>query len=251
MLGQALPAGNSRRAKKRGDREEEIQNSHSTPWIVHTDSSFICNSFRVGNVGCWWNETFSLFFRFTTGIRNLRIHPDEKMGFERLANRNCMECPTPARAFRSTNPLFQGHLYEREGRFDLESLGLTRSSTPVNDAMGEKFFFVIFHQCGPVEIGGEWQSLVDLPLNESRSSQRSGLGSGIPSLVGAFGSKVIKCGAGSSLSTSSASREGDRGDPDFRSLLYGGRSLSYQECFGEAREDGLDREAMLIPLLYR
>lgn len=23
---------------------------------------------------------FSLFFRFTTGIRNLRIHPDEKMG---------------------------------------------------------------------------------------------------------------------------------------------------------------------------
>ncbi|GJT95054.1 hypothetical protein Tco_1090572, partial [Tanacetum coccineum] len=72
-------------------------------------------------------------------------------------------------------------------------------------------------------IGGEWQSLVDLPLNESRSSQRSGLGSGIPSLVGAFGSKVIKCGAGSSLSTSSASREGDRGDPDFRSLLYGGR----------------------------
>ncbi|GKD78494.1 hypothetical protein Tco_1341115 [Tanacetum coccineum] len=37
---------------------------------------------------------------------------------------------------------------------------------------------------------GEWQSLVDLPLNESRSSQRSGLGSGIPSLVGAFGLKV-------------------------------------------------------------
>nr|GEU62295.1 hypothetical protein [Tanacetum cinerariifolium] len=65
------------------------------------------------------------------------------------------------------------------------------------------------------------------------------------------GSKVIKCGAGSSLSTNSASREGDRGDPDFRSLLYGGRSLSYRECFGEAREDGLDREAMLIPLLYR
>lgn len=96
-----------------------------------------------------------------------------------------------------------------------------------------------------------WIRLPYLPLNESRSSQRSGLGSGIPSLVGAFGSKVLKCGAGSSLSTSSGSREGDRGDPDFRSLLYGGRSLSYQECFGEAREDGLDREAMLIPLLYR
>nr|GEV71418.1 hypothetical protein LSAT_8X101220 [Tanacetum cinerariifolium] len=64
---------------------------------------------------------------------------------------------------------------------------------------------------------------MDLHLNESQSSQQSGLGSGIPSLVSAFGSKVIKCGAGSSLSTSSASREGDRGDPDFRSLLYGGR----------------------------
>lgn len=33
--------------------------------------------------------------------------------------------------------------------------------------------------------------------------------------------------------------KGDRGDPDFRSLLYGGRFLSYQECVGEAREDGL------------
>ena len=30
--------------------------------------------------------------------------------------------------------------------------------------------------------------------------------------------------------------KGDRGDPDFRSLLYGGRFLSYQECVGEARE---------------
>lgn len=37
--------------------------------------------------------------------------------------------------------------------------------------------------------------------------------------------------------------KGDRGDPDFRSLLYGGRFISYQECVGEAREDGLDREA--------
>nr|GEX49515.1 hypothetical protein [Tanacetum cinerariifolium] len=76
--------------KKGGDKEEEIQNNHSTSWIVHTDSSFICNSFRVGNVGYWWNETFSLFFCFSTGIRNLRIHPDEKMGFERLANRNSL-----------------------------------------------------------------------------------------------------------------------------------------------------------------
>ncbi|GJV40722.1 hypothetical protein Tco_1419162 [Tanacetum coccineum] len=88
--------------------------------------------------------------------------------------------------------------------------------------------------------GGEWKSLVDLPLNESRSSQWSGLGSGIPSLVGAFGSKVIKCGTGSSLSTSSASREGDRGDPDFRSLLYGGRgahSLPLNDEAGSGRRD--------------
>lgn len=55
-------------------------------------------------------------------------------------------------------------------------------------------------------------------------------------------------GAGSSLSTSSGSKERVIG-ADFRSLLYG-RS-SYQECVGEAREDGLDREAMPMPLLYR
>ena len=42
--------------------------------------------------------------------------------------------------------------------------------------------------------------------------------------------------------------KGDRGDPDFRSLLYGGRLISYQEGVGEAREDGLDREAM--PMLF-
>lgn len=35
--------------------------------------------------------------------------------------------------------------------------------------------------------------------------------------------------------------KGDRGDPYFRSLLYGGRFISW---VGEAREDGLDREAM-------
>ena len=45
--------------------------------------------------------------------------------------------------------------------------------------------------------------------------------------------------------------KGARGDPDLKSLLYGGRFLSYQECVGEAREDGLDREAMLMPLLSR
>lgn len=45
--------------------------------------------------------------------------------------------------------------------------------------------------------------------------------------------------------------KGDRGDPDFIFLFYGGRFFSYQECVGEAWEDGLDREAMLVPLLYR
>ncbi|GLT77228.1 hypothetical protein SLA2020_488350 [Shorea laevis] len=60
--------------------------------------------------------------------------------------------------------------------------------------------------------GMAYQLLVDLPLNRSRSSQLSCLGSGIPSLVGGFGSKVIKCGAGSSLSTSSVSGEGDKGE---------------------------------------
>jgi|EndMetStandDraft_5_1072996.scaffolds.fasta_scaffold00380_2 hypothetical protein len=35
--------------------------------------------------------------------------------------------------------------------------------------------------------------------------------------------------------------KGDQRDPDFRSLLYGGRVFSYH--VGEARGDGLDREA--------
>ena len=58
-------------------------------------------------------------------------------------------------------------------------------------------------------IGGNGLSIIGGPsLERSRSSQLSCLGSGIPSLVGGFGSKVIKCGAGSSLSTCSGSREG-------------------------------------------
>lgn len=48
-------------------------------------------------------------------------------------------------------------------------------------------------------VGMAYQLLVDLPLNRSRSSQLSCLGSGIPSLVGVFSSKDIKCVAGSSL----------------------------------------------------
>nr|GEU81307.1 hypothetical protein [Tanacetum cinerariifolium] len=124
--------------------------------------------------------------------------------------------------------------------------------TPVNDAIGEVFLLSFFINAGPVEIGGEWQSLVDLPLNESWSSQQSGLGSRIPSLVGAFSLKVIKCGADSSLSTSSASREGDRGDLDFRYLLYGERSLSYQECFEEAgKTDWIERRCLYLFFIDR
>ena len=50
--------------------------------------------------------------------------------------------------------------------------------------------------------------------------------------------------------------KGDRGDPDFRSLLYCGKLISYQECVGEVREDGLDREVMpmlfieMIPIIF-
>ena len=52
--------------------------------------------------------------------------------------------------------------------------------------------------------------------------------------ISSWGFRFVKCGAGSSLSTSSGSREGDRGDPDFKSPLYGGRFLSYQArvCWG-------------------
>ncbi|KAL0291390.1 UNVERIFIED_CONTAM: hypothetical protein Sradi_7028000 [Sesamum radiatum] len=77
-----------------------------------------------------------------------------------------------------------------------------------------------------------YQSLVDLPFFQSRSSQLSCLGSGISSLVGGFDSKELKCGAGSSLSTSSGSREGDRGDPDFRSSLWREVSFVSRVCWG-------------------
>lgn len=93
--------------------------------------------------------------------------------------------------------------------------------------------------------------LVDLPLNRSRSSQLSCLGSGIPSLVGGFGSKVIKCGAGSSLSTRSGSREGDRGDPDFRLILYGGRFLSYQVLGRPGKADWIERRCLCLFFIDR
>ncbi len=84
--------------------------------------------------------------------------------------------------------------------------------------------------------GMAYQLLVDLPLNRSRSSQLSCLGSGIPSLVGGFSSKVIKCGA---LSRPvQVKGKGDRGDPDFRSLLYGGRLISYLRWGGQGRRIG-------------
>lgn len=80
------------------------------------------------------------------------------------------------------------------GEVDLPRiLDLIFNPTPVNDAMGEVFFFS--------------STLAQSRLVHAQS-QRSCLGSGIPSLVGGFGSKVIKRGAGSSLSTSSGSREG-------------------------------------------
>lgn len=37
----------------------------------------------------------------------------------------------------------------------------------------------------------------------------------------------------------------------FSMVMVGGFFVSYQECVEEAREDGLDREAMPMPLLYR
>ncbi|KAM7465357.1 hypothetical protein LguiB_012919 [Lonicera macranthoides] len=71
-------------------------------------------------------------------------------------------------------------------------------------------------------------------------------------VVGGFGSKVRKCGAGSSLSTSSGSREGDRGDPDFRSLLYGGRFLSYQECVrGPGKTNWIERRCLCLFFIDR
>lgn len=99
---------------------------------------------------------------------------------------------------------------------------------------------------------GEWQSLVDLPLNESRSSQRSGLGSGIPSLVGAFGSKVIKCGAGSSLSTSSASREGDRGTQTLDLFSMAGGLFRIKSVLGRpGKTDWIERRCLYLFFIDR
>lgn len=65
-----------------------------------------------------------------------------------------------------------------------------------------------------------YQSLVDLPFFQSRSSQLSCLGSGISSLVGGFDSKELKCGAGSSLSTSSGSREAREDGLDLMAVVH-------------------------------
>lgn len=82
-----------------------------------------------------------------------------------------------------------------------------------------------------------YQSLVDPPLNESRSSQLSGLGAGIPSLVGAFGSKVIKCGAGSSLSTQGRAIEGTQ-TLDLFSMAGGVSFVSIVFWGGQGRRIG-------------
>jgi len=41
--------------EKKGGGEEEIQDSHSTPYLGNTDSSFICNSF----LECVFDDLFS------------------------------------------------------------------------------------------------------------------------------------------------------------------------------------------------
>lgn len=67
----------STRKKKRGG-EEEIQDSHSTPYLVNIDSSFIFNSFRASFFYDLFTKIGQVrgrekgFFNFTTGIRNLR-----------------------------------------------------------------------------------------------------------------------------------------------------------------------------------
>ncbi|GJV19876.1 hypothetical protein Tco_1368896 [Tanacetum coccineum] len=51
---------------------------------------------------------------------------------------------------------------------------------------------------------------------------------------------------------SSASREGDRGDPDIRSLLYGGRSLLYQEFLGwSGKMDWIERRCLYLFFIDR
>lgn len=60
--------------------------------------------------------------------------------------------------------------------------------------------------------GMAYQSL--LPLFQSRSSQLSYLGDGIPSLVGGFDS-LVRVHLSRPVP---GSREGDRGDPDFLSM---------------------------------
>ena len=77
-------------AKKEGGeevREEEIKDSHSTPYIVYTDCSFIFNSFRVGRAGLLVGLCpFSPFWSFTTGILNRQMNP-----FLELYNRKSID----------------------------------------------------------------------------------------------------------------------------------------------------------------
>ncbi|KAL0289183.1 UNVERIFIED_CONTAM: hypothetical protein Sradi_7079300 [Sesamum radiatum] len=67
-----------------------------------------------------------------------------------------------------------------------------------------------------------------------------------------FRFEELKCGAGSSLSTSSGSREGDRGDPDFRSLLYGGGFFRIKSVLGRpGKTDWIERRCLCLFFIDR
>lgn len=88
---------------------------------------------------------------------------------------------------------------------------------------------------------------MDLPLNRSRSSQLSCLGSGIPSLVGGFGSKVIKFDAGSSLSQFRFKGRVIEGTQTLDLFSMATGLFRIKSVLGRPGKDGLDREAMPMP----
>lgn len=70
-----------------------------------------------------------------------------------------------------------------------------------------------------------------------------------------FGSKVIKCGAGSSLSTSSGSKEGvieGTQTFDLDLFIYGWRVFLYQECVGEpGKTDWIESRCLCLFFIDR
>lgn len=100
--------------------------------------------------------------------------------------------------------------------------------------------------------GGNGLSIIGGPyleLNRSRSSQLSCLGSGIPSLVGGFGSKVIKkmwCGFISLDQFRFKGRviEGTQTLDLFLLYSMAGGLFRIKSVLGRPGKDGLDREAM-------